>query len=122
MSGRGKGGKVRSRVLRKMASFGLTMRRGLRALERVVLSVTAGSAVTASKVRWLVICGRKGIIDRRHALSFTVTKKPAIRRLARRGGVKRISGLIYEDSRGALKYFLDDLVQGSIIHTQHANR
>ena len=27
--------------------------------------------------------------------------KPAIRRLARRGGVKRISGLIYEETRGA---------------------
>ena len=28
--------------------------------------------------------------------------KPAIRRLARRGGVKRISGLIYEETRGVL--------------------
>nr|XP_055178576.1 histone H4-like [Nyctereutes procyonoides] len=32
--------------------------------------------------------------------------KPAIRRLARRGGVKRISGLIYEETRGVLKVFL----------------
>jgi len=31
--------------------------------------------------------------------------KPAIRRLARRGGVKRISGLIYEETRGVLKSF-----------------
>ncbi|KAK1328764.1 hypothetical protein QTO34_010893 [Cnephaeus nilssonii] len=30
--------------------------------------------------------------------------KPAIRRLARRGGVKRISGLIYEETRGVLKH------------------
>ncbi|EFX86942.1 hypothetical protein DAPPUDRAFT_235736 [Daphnia pulex] len=29
--------------------------------------------------------------------------KPAIRRLARRGGVKRISGLIYEETRGVLE-------------------
>ena len=35
--------------------------------------------------------------------------KPAIRRLARRGGVKRISGLIYEETRGVLKVFLDVL-------------
>ena len=40
--------------------------------------------------------------------SFCVTTskgitKPAIRRLARRGGVKRISGLIYEETRGVLK-------------------
>ena len=31
--------------------------------------------------------------------------KPAIRRLARHGGVKRISGLIYEETRGVLKIF-----------------
>ena len=30
--------------------------------------------------------------------------KPAIRRLARRGGVKRISGLIYEETRGELSF------------------
>ena len=30
--------------------------------------------------------------------------KPAIRRLARRGGVKRISGLIYEETRGTQKH------------------
>ena len=33
--------------------------------------------------------------------------KPAIRRLARRGGVKRISGLIYEETRGVLKVCSD---------------
>ena len=32
-----------------------------------------------------------------------VPMQPAIRRLARRGGVKRISGLIYEETRGVLK-------------------
>ena len=32
--------------------------------------------------------------------------KPAIRRLARRGGVKRISGLMYEETRGVLKLSL----------------
>ena len=31
--------------------------------------------------------------------------KPAIRRLARRGGVKRISGLIYEEYRRVLQAF-----------------
>ncbi|PBK61040.1 hypothetical protein ARMSODRAFT_965462, partial [Armillaria solidipes] len=33
--------------------------------------------------------------------------KPTIRRLARRGGV-RISGLIYEETRGVLKIFLEN--------------
>ena len=35
--------------------------------------------------------------------------KPAIRRLARRGGVKRISGLIYEETRGVLKVLIHTL-------------
>jgi histone H4 len=34
-----------------------------------------------------------------------------IRRLARRGGVKRISGLIYEESRGVLKVFLENVIR-----------
>ena len=35
--------------------------------------------------------------------------KQAIRHLAHRGGVKRISGLIYEETRGVLKVFLDNV-------------
>lgn len=37
--------------------------------------------------------------------------KPAIRRLARRGGVKRISGAIYEETRGVLKVFLEHVIR-----------
>merc|ERR1719230_2149912 len=48
--------------------------------------------------------------------------KPAIRRLARRGGVKRISGLIYEETRGVLKKFLEDTLKDTITYTEHARR
>lgn len=41
--------------------------------------------------------------------------KPAIRRLARRGGVKRISGLIYEETRGVLKIFLENVHCNDVI-------
>lgn len=45
-----------------------------------------------------------------HPLTHRVgITKPAIRRLARRGGVKRISGLIYEETRGVLKIFLENV-------------
>ena len=37
--------------------------------------------------------------------------KPAIRRLARRGGVKRISADIYEETRLNLKLFLQSILQ-----------
>ena len=75
-----------------------------RAWARVVPSVIARFFVTTSKVRrlglgFLWCCLRD---------SVGITK-PAIRRLARRGGVKRISGLIYEETRGVLKIFLENV-------------
>ncbi|KAK0525175.1 Histone H4 [Tilletia horrida] len=48
--------------------------------------------------------------------------KPAIRRLARRGGVKRISGLIYNETRGVLKLFLESVIRDSVTYTEHAKR
>ncbi|XP_050559323.1 histone H4-like [Spodoptera frugiperda] len=47
---------------------------------------------------------------------------PAIRRLARRGGVKRISGLIYEETRGVLKVFLENVIRDAVTYTEHAKR
>ena len=48
--------------------------------------------------------------------------KPAIRRLARRGGVKRISALIYEETRNVLKMFVENVVRDSVTYTEHARR
>ena len=47
---------------------------------------------------------------------------PAIRRLCRRGGVKRLSGLIYEESRGVLKVFLENVIRDSVTYTEHSRR
>jgi histone H4 len=48
--------------------------------------------------------------------------KPAIRRLARRGGVKRISASIYEEARGVLKNFMENVIKDSVTYTEHARR
>ena len=48
--------------------------------------------------------------------------KPAIRRLARRGGVKRISNLIYEETRTVLRVFLESVIRDSVTYTDHAKR
>lgn len=48
--------------------------------------------------------------------------KPAIRRLARRAGVKRISGLIYEETRSVLRHFLEQTIGDAVIYTEHAQR
>ena len=48
--------------------------------------------------------------------------KPSIRRLARRGGVKRISGLTYEETRGVLKLFLEQVIGDAVTYADHARR
>ena len=64
-----------------------------------------GSAKGTSKRRRLVLKGNiKGIT------------KPALRRLARRAGVKRISNPIYGDSRTLLKVFIDSVIYYAIMY------
>ncbi|XP_053435637.1 uncharacterized protein LOC128577429 [Nycticebus coucang] len=48
--------------------------------------------------------------------------KPDIRRLARRGGVKRLSALIYEEVRAALKVYLEAVIMVAVTYTEHAKR
>ncbi|XP_041820306.1 uncharacterized protein LOC121626024 [Chelmon rostratus] len=45
--------------------------------------------------------------------------KPAIRRLGHRGGVKRISGLNYKETRGV---FLENMIRDAVTYTEHAKR
>jgi len=66
----------------------------------------------------------KGAVRHRKVLRNAIrgVTKPAIRRLARRGGVKRISSLVYEDVRAELKHFLESVLHKTILYTKHARR
>lgn len=68
--------------------------------------------------------GKGGVKRHRKLLRDSIQgiKNPAIRRLARRAGVQRVSGLIYEDTRAALKLFLDSVIRDSITYTENARR
>ncbi|KAE9182072.1 hypothetical protein PF004_g24352 [Phytophthora fragariae] len=46
----------------------------------------------------------------------------AVRRLARRAGVMRISGLVYYETRTVLRVFLTNLVRDAVTYTEHGNR
>jgi len=48
--------------------------------------------------------------------------KPAIRRMARRGGVKRISGLMYTEARNVLKAFLKKTIHDTVAYCEHSRR
>ena len=68
--------------------------------------------------------GRGGAVRHRKVLRDSIqgVTKPAIRRLARRGGVKRISSLMYEEVRGVLKVFMENVLRDAITYTEHARR
>ena len=48
--------------------------------------------------------------------------KRAVRRLARRGGVKRISNLIHQETQKILRSFLTMLIKDAVIYTSHSGR
>jgi histone H4 len=66
--------------------------------------------------------GAKRHTKRTNKASIEGITKPAIRRLARRGGVKRISSFIYDDSRQVLRSFLENVVRDAVTYTEHARR
>ena len=69
-----------------------------------------GSSRAASK-------NTPGMKRRRRVLqnSIHAISKAAFCRLARRGGVERISGNVFEESRGVLKVFLEEVIKDAII-------
>lgn len=68
--------------------------------------------------------GKNGAMRHRKVLRDNIIgiTKPAIRRLARRGGVKRISAPVYDSTRDALYSFLHGVIQDTIMYTEHAKR
>ncbi|KAI0860665.1 histone-fold-containing protein [Xylaria cubensis] len=72
---------------------------------------------------------RYGILHARHSVPFPVTSSGCAfvvdidnfnhRRLARRGGVKRISATIYEEIRSVLKQRLREIIQDCVTYTEY---
>jgi len=54
--------------------------------------------------------------------AVTRISKPALRRLARRAGVKRMGQDIYPEMRWLLKSFLEDTIEKAVAYTDHARR
>ncbi|CAG8489175.1 14130_t:CDS:2 [Cetraspora pellucida] len=48
--------------------------------------------------------------------------RPELRRLARRGGVKRASAGIYEEARNALKIFLKEVLKDAVAYVEYKEK
>lgn len=82
-------------------------------------STTSGK--TSGKGSGKVAAKRKAAARSTKPLIEGITKG-AIRRLARRGGVKRIAFQVYEYSREVLINFMDKLLRDALTYTEHSNR
>ncbi|KAG5192860.1 hypothetical protein JKP88DRAFT_156773 [Tribonema minus] len=61
---------------------------------------------------------RKKVVDKMKA----ARTKPGVRRLCRRGGVKRISGLVYEEARIVYRKFLGDVLKDTATMVEFGKR
>eukprot|EP01117_Protostelium_nocturnum_P012660 TRINITY_DN4661_c0_g1_i1.p1 TRINITY_DN4661_c0_g1~~TRINITY_DN4661_c0_g1_i1.p1 ORF type:complete len:534 (+),score=116.79 TRINITY_DN4661_c0_g1_i1:62-1663(+) len=48
--------------------------------------------------------------------------KPAIKKIARRGGIKRVSTEVYEESRSSLKGFFENVIKDAVTYTENSRR
>ena len=86
----------------------------------IITGITLGAGAGRGKGNGKGGKCRRSVVMKRDTIQGVT--KPAIRRLARRGGVKRISGLVYDETRGVLRVFLENVVRDSVTYTEHARR
>ncbi|KAJ6496052.1 hypothetical protein C8R45DRAFT_984854 [Mycena sanguinolenta] len=55
-------------------------------------------------------------------LSNSVVNKPTVKRLARRAGVKRMSGWINEETRACMLLHIQSVLRDVVLHTTHDHR
>ena len=55
------------------------------------------------------------------ARCWVITSRVLQSRPHRRGGVNRISGLVYEETRRVLKVFLGNVIHDAVIYTEHSH-
>ncbi|KAJ7065825.1 hypothetical protein C8F01DRAFT_1249396 [Mycena amicta] len=65
---------------------------------------------------------RRRRILRHYSEMVYVGTKPTFKRLARRGGVKRMAGGVYEESRAVLYPHLKELVRTTVLYATHSHR
>lgn len=98
-----------------MSGQGLGLGKGKGGVRRRKVQRDAIRGVTVSCARF----AHSRVVPSSSSLAL---QKPAIRRLARRGGVKRISGLVYEEARAVLQVFLDRTLGNVLAYAGHAGR
>ena len=48
--------------------------------------------------------------------------RPALQRIMRRAGIKRISGLVYDELRGVMKVYMEGIIKDMVVFVEHDRR
>ncbi|KAK1349880.1 histone H4 [Hamiltosporidium magnivora] len=59
---------------------------------------------------------------RKQAPQSDKISKPSLRRLARRGGVKRLGASVYADMNTLARLYLDEVLRSAVTYANHAKR
>ena len=54
--------------------------------------------------------------------SAVIATKSSVRRMARRGGVKRIASSVYDEARSVMHSFVKGLVRDAVVYTDYGRR
>ena len=84
---------------------------------RASVAVNPDAPKQAPKVKPGMRRVRRVLKDSIHGIA-----KAAFCRMARRGGVQRMSGNVFEESRGVMKVFLEHVIRDAIIYTTYCHR
>ena len=86
-------------------------------LNHLILNVYREKLIMSGRGKGVKSLGKGGAKRHRKVLRDNIQAC-----LGRWGKVKRISGLIYEETRGVLKVFLENVIRDAVTYTEHAKR
>ena len=91
---------------------------------RISLQLNKYQSKKSGRGRGGIGLGKGGAKRHRKILRVNIQgiTKPAIRGLARQGDVKRNSGLVYEETKGIFKVFLENANCDTLTYTEHTKR
>ena len=86
---------------------------------------SSAKKIKVLKAKSTSLSGRKRLVRNAHDLvppDSQLLKRPALKRLARRAGIKRLSGETYAAARQITSQFVKRVVNDALLMTKHAGR
>lgn len=88
----------------------------------VAKKAPAGGKKAAGKTVAKKTAGKRHQGQARTTGNIAGIKAPALRRIARRGGVKRIGNEVFVEARNVMEGYLNTIIRDTVVYTRHNGR